>query len=222
MNHPLLSRSLARGAVVATLALAASGAWAQLLANVSVSPAQVKPGEPVTATVNFDVVSGTNCGLRVQWGDGSADDVKINQAKDVPMVRKHSYTQPGNYKVVAEGKTQGSTAKCGGRNQEAMVAVVAPPPAPAASAPASAAKPAASAAKSAASGAKPTASAAKAAAKPSPCPAGWTLSKAGVAKGGAFTCTAKPGTGLPAQRLACPGDLGYFENGKKGQLGCRV
>ena len=54
------------------------------------------------------------------------------------------------------------------------------------------------------------------------CPQGWKLNKASVnKKTGAYTCTAKPGTPLPASNAACPGDLSYFENAKKGQLGCR-
>ena len=35
------------------------------------------------------------------------------------------------------------------------------------------------------------------------------------------TCTAKAGTAAPASHAACPGSLSYFENSKKGQLGCK-
>ena len=63
--------------------------------------------------------------------------------------------------------------------------------------------------------------AASAAAAPA-CPEGWKLDKKSVSKKtGAFTCTAKAGTAAPAGKLACAGTLGYFENTKKGQLGCR-
>jgi hypothetical protein len=41
-------------------------------------------------------------------------------------------------------------------------------------------------------------------------------------KTGAFNCSAKPGTALPDKKLTCPGDTGYFENAKKGSLGCRL
>ncbi len=55
------------------------------------------------------------------------------------------------------------------------------------------------------------------------CPTGWRLTKAGVSKKtGAFTCSAKPNTSVAEPRLTCPGNLTYFENVKKGQLGCRV
>ena len=33
---------------------------------------------------------------------------------------------------------------------------------------------------------------------------------------------AKAGTATPDKKPACPGDLTYFENSKKGQMGCRV
>lgn len=62
---------------------------------------------------------------------------------------------------------------------------------------------------------------AAAAAAPS-CPQGWKLQAKSVnKKSGAYTCTAKAGTAVPSQRAACPGSLSYFENSKKGQLGCR-
>jgi hypothetical protein len=49
------------------------------------------------------------------------------------------------------------------------------------------------------------------------------LAKPGVnKKTQAFTCTAKAGTKIPEPKLACPGDLTYFDNSKKGQLGCRI
>jgi hypothetical protein len=66
------------------------------------------------------------------------------------------------------------------------------------------------------------ATAAPAAAAAPACPEGWKLDKKSVSKKtGAFTCTAKAGTAAPAGKLACAGTLGYFENTKKGQLGCR-
>jgi plastocyanin len=59
-----------------------------------------------------------------------------------------------------------------------------------------------------------------AAAGPS-CPTGWTLvAKSMNKKSGAFTCSTKAGTELPASKLSCPAALGYFENKSKGQLGC--
>lgn len=188
--------------VAAALAasLAASGlVQAQTLADIKVEPAQAKPGEKVTLTANFEVANAINCAVNIQWGDGVTDTFKVNNTKDVPMVVSHAYAKAGAFKVKVEPKRVGSVLQCGGKSQEAAVTIVAPPPAPAAAAPTSAAPKAASV-----------------------CPDGWKLDKAGVnKKTGAFTCTAPAGTALPQARLACPGSLGYFENAKKGQLGCK-
>lgn len=187
----------------------AACANAQLLANVSVAPAQAKPGEAVKATVNFDVTGGINCGLHLHWGDGKTDTFKINQTKDVPLVASHTYEKPGNYTIRAEGKGVGAVFKCGGKTQQAAVAVVAPPPI----APVVPVIPVVPAPGAGATAAKKVLS---------PCPAGWTLSKAGVnSKTKAFTCTANANTAVPDPKISCPGDLTYFENAKKGQLGCR-
>ncbi len=197
MNAHLFSRSLRVLLAAAGLALAWP-AGAQLLAGLSAEPAQVKAGEPVRFTLNLDVTGGANCGVHMRWGDGQIETFKINQLKDIPLVTTHTFAKPGTYQVVAEGKRVESTLKCGGRNQTFTVVVA--PVAPVVAAPAPAA-----------------------AAKPATCPDGWTLVKPGVnKKTGAYTCSAKAGTALPATRATCPGDLSYFENAKKGQLGCKA
>jgi hypothetical protein len=133
--------------------------------------------------------------VRVHFGDGATNDFQVNQAKDVPLVLEHTYAKPGSYKLRVEGK---GGSKCLGEDQHASLEVVAK---------AAVAKPA--------SGKAPEAA--------SVCPAGWALTKAGVAKKtGAFTCTAKAGTAIPEPKVTCPGELTYFDNAKKGQLGCRV
>lgn len=188
------ARSLLAAALVA-LALPAS---AQLLASLSAEPAQARVGEPVRFTLNLDVTGGANCGVHMHWGDGQTETFKINQAKDIPLVTTHTFAKPGTYQVVAEGKRVESTLKCGGRNQAFTVVVAPATPVAAAPAPAGAAK-------------------------PTVCPDGWALAKPGVnKKTGAYTCSAKAGTPLPTARATCPGDLSYFENAKKGQLGCKA
>lgn len=184
-----------RTLLAAALVAVALPASAQLLAGLSAEPAQAKVGEPVKFTLNFDVMGGTNCGVHLHWGDGQTETFKINQAKDVPLVTTHTYAKPGTYQVMAEGKRVESTLKCGGKNQVFTVTVAGAAPALAAPAPAAAA---------------------------AVCPQGWTLVKPGVnKKTGAYTCSAKAGTALPATRATCPGDLSYFENAKKAQLGCK-
>ncbi len=205
-------------ACVSALALASAAlsgaAFAQMLAGITVEPSSVVQGGSVKATVAIDVMSGINCGMRLHWGDGSSDNVKVNQKKDVPWVASHSYAKAGKYEIMAEGKTQGMVPGCGGKNQKVALEVTAPPaPAPVAAAAPAAAK----------AGAVPKATTVAAVAPVNPCPDGWKLAKAGVHKTTkAFTCTAAVNTKLPEQRLTCPGNLDYFENSKKGHLGCKA
>jgi hypothetical protein len=195
--------------ILAASALLAMGAQAQTLSGIKVEPASAKVGEAVKITAMFDATDTANCGLRLHFGDGQVEKVKINKASEMPYVISRTYAKAGSYKVEAEPTTAGSTLKCLGKRQSAMLTVAAP--APVAAAPAPAAAPAAPAAK--AMPAKPV----------SPCPEGWALAKPGVnAKTKAFSCTAKPGTKIPEPKIACPGDLTYSENSKKGQLACRV
>lgn len=186
-----------------TLALtlaAATPVLAQTVKAIKVEPAAAKAGEPVTVTAEFDTSAGLNCGARIHYGDGATENLKINQASDATVTRQHSYAKAGSYTVMLEPKTQLPLLKCLGKNQKATLTVAAAAAAPAA----------------AVAGAKATATAAPA------CPSGWAVdSKAANKKTGAFGCKAKAGTAAPADKLACPGDLGYYENLKKGQIGCR-
>jgi hypothetical protein len=200
--------------ILVASALLAMGAQAQTLSGLKIEPAAPKVGEAVKITLDFTNADSPNCGMKIMTGDGRAEEAKINQAKDVPYVLTHTYTKAGSFTVIAEPKRAGSALKCAGKNINKVVAVAALP------APVAVAVPAAPAATPA-----PAASAAKAMpAKPvSPCPEGWALAKPGVnAKTKAFACSAKPGTKIPEPKIACPGDLTYSENSKKGQIACRV
>jgi hypothetical protein len=187
------------------LGMVALSAQAQTLNGIKVEPANAKVGEPVKITATFDPSESANCGLRIHFGDGQVDKVKINKPNEMPYVISRAYAKAGSYKVEAEPTTAGTTLKCLGKRQSAMLTVAAPAPV------AAPAAPAASAAKASAD--KPVAL----------CPEGWTLAKPGQnAKTKAFTCTAKAGTKIPEPRIVCPGDLTYSENSKKGQIACRV
>lgn len=105
--------------------LGAAGAQAQTISALKVEPAQAKVGEPVQITVGFDNADNPNCNVRLHFGDGSNRDHKVNQAKDVPLVRSHTYAKAGQYTVKAEGKTALPMLKCLGANQTALVKVVA-------------------------------------------------------------------------------------------------
>lgn len=178
--------------LLAILAALPAFASAQTLTGVKVEPATLPAGGTATITTEFDISSGAlNCGLRLHFGDGSTTDYKINQPKDVPLVVTHAYAKAGRYEIMAEPKRNGMILGCQGKNQRTPLSVTA------------AAAPAAKGGSVA-------------------CPEGWKLDTKSVnKKTGAFTCTAKAGTPAPAEKLACPGDLGYFEAPKKGQIGCR-
>jgi hypothetical protein len=194
-------------AAACLLGVIALSAQAQTLSGLKIEPAAPKVGEQVKITLDFTNADTPNCGMKIIMGDGRTEAAKINQAKDVPYVLTHTYTKAGNFTVIAEPKHSGPVLKCSGKNisKVVTVAAVAAPVAATPAAPAPAATPAA------------------AAAKPALCPEAWTLAKPGQnAKTKAFTCSAKAGTKIPEPRLSCPGDLTYFENSKKGQLGCRV
>ena len=166
---------------------------AQQLTGIKVEPAEIKAGEQARITVSFDVEAGINCGMRLHFGEGAPGDYKINQRKDVPLVVNRAYARPGEYRLMAEPKTVGTLLKCGGKNQSATIKV---------------------GGTAAATAAKPV----TAAAAPQ-CPPGWTLDRKSPRKDtGAFTCQAAPGT--RAVKIACPGNLSYFENERKGLLGC--
>ena len=190
--------SLSVLAALAFVSLAAQ-VQAQKLTGLVVTPAKAEVGHPVKTTTSFDLVNDNiNCKVRVHFGDGATNDFQINQAKDVPLVLEHTYAKPGSYKLRVEGK---GGSKCLGEDQHATLEVVAK---------AALVKPAPPAKASAAAAALV-------------CPTDWKLTKAGVAKKtGAFTCTAKAGTAIPEPKVVCPGELTYFDNAKKGQLGCRV
>ena len=188
---------------ILVLALAAGGVSAQTLKEIKLDMAQAQVGQAVTATVGLDSPGAPNCGLRVRWGDGAVTERRINSAAEVPFKTTHSYAKAGDYTVVADPGRVGGSLGCVGKKASAMVKVVAPPPPPPP-------KPAVAA------------SAPMAAAGPS-CPDGWKLDAKSVnKKTGAYSCSAKAGTALPDKRPACPGELSYVENSKKGTLGCRL
>ena len=169
-------------------------AAAQTLTGIKLEPATVRVGEPVKITGTFDNADNPNCNVRVNYGQGPTQNFKINQLKDVPLITSHSYAKPGTYKVALEPRTAMPMIKCVGKDQTATVTVLA-------AAPVAAAAPAG---------------------RGTQCPDGWKLNAKSVnKKNGAYTCTAKAGTALPAAKLDCTAPLGYFENKAKGQLGCR-
>lgn len=173
----------------------ASGAQAQVIGGLAVAPQTVKAGEPVAVTATVDVVNANYCGFIVFFGDGTSVEGVSDANQPGPLIVSHTYAKAGQYTLSMGGRHVQSHPNCGGADKFATVTVQ-------------------DAGKSAAGG--------KSAAAAAACPAGWkVVAKSTNAKTGAFACSAKAGTAVPEPKPACPGDLTYYENVKKGQLGCR-
>lgn len=185
---------------VLCLSLLCSAAFAQTLVSVTVDKPQVVAGQAVKASVAFDVDNSVNCGIRFDWGDGTGEDIKVEDAQKIPLVMNHTYSKAGDYTVAVAPKKVTSRLGCLGKTQSVIVKVAAP-----------------------ASAAAPIVPVPGVAAVANACPAGWKLNAKSVnKKTKAFSCNAKPGTAAPEKKLACEGATGYFENTKKGVIGCQV
>lgn len=187
------------------LSLAATGVSAQTLKDMKLDVAQAQTGQKVTATVGLEAADQANCGMRVKWGDGAMTEIRVQDKTAIPYKATHVYAKPGDYQVVADPQKIKSSLPCIGKGITIALKVVAPapPPAPiqAATAPTTMAKPV----------------------RGPSCPDNWKLNpKSVVKKTGAYSCTAKAGTATPDRKPNCPGDLTYYENSKKGMLGCRT
>jgi hypothetical protein len=193
-----METSMKRPLLTLILCAAAWAAQAQTLTGVTVEPATAKVGEPVKITANFSEADNPNCNVKLHLGDGREQMQRLNQPKDVPMVVSTSYDKAGEYQVQVEPKNDKLLLKCLGKKQFAKITVLA-------------LEKMKSTVKSVTpEGALPG------------CPAGWMLNKASMnKKTGAFTCTAKPKTALPQDKLVCPAPLKYFDSQAKGQLGCK-
>lgn len=186
---------------VLCLSLLCSAAFAQTLVGVKVDKPQVLAGQAVQASVAFDVDNSVNCGIRFDWGDGSGEDIKVEDAQKIPLIMSHTYAKAGDYTVAVTPKKVTSRLGCLGKAQSAMVKVAAP----------------------AAVAAAPVVPVPAMAAAANACPTGWKLNAKSVnKKTKAFSCNAKPGTAAPEKKLACEGTTGYFENTKKGVIGCQA
>lgn len=184
-------------------------AQAQTLVDFTVEPATAKVGETVTLTGSFSGAENPNCAVRVNFGDGRMQPVRLNQAKDIPLVLTAQYDKPGEYSLQIEPRGHKLFLRCLGTAKTATLTVVA--------ADAAANKPDKGKRTSTMSSTVKSVGA-----ETVTCPAGWAVSKAGVnKKTGAYTCTAAPRTVLPRDKLSCPTPLNYFESFAEGRLGCR-
>ena len=187
---------------LALVSLAAGGLGSAQAAGVitkiepSATSAALDAGKAVVKfTVTGTAEDSDNCGLWVDYGDGSNPDTRIVSQKDglFPRTFEHAFTKPGGYSVKAKGQRVKTTLGCVG-DAGTFVTVTAPAATP-------------GAAKSAAAG--------KAAPAAPSCPDGWQLVANSSNKAGEFSCSAKP----PAAKMDCGPGLAYFEKG--GVIGCR-
>lgn len=171
--------------LVAFCMLVAPHAFAQLVTGIEIEPDEVQAGAEVRIDIAARPYEGTvNCALRLEFGDGSRQDVHMTEGDAFPPSILHRYALSGSYVVRAKPVRIGLRLPCIGDEQRAIVTVL-----PALDAPAS-----------------------SPAAWPR-CPDGWTLERASFDRAsGAFACTAPAGAVLPSVRVACPRRLGYFEH----------
>lgn len=223
--------------MAAAVAMISSAAFAaNKIEGVTVSSAGIKAGTSVTITVAGDETQGSNCGFRINYGDGQGLDVKVVNKDQFPRTFSHTYAQPGNYTVSAEGKKVTSHLACAG-GAKATLVVEAAAPAAAAATPAVAAAP--GAAPAVKPGAKPVgvcpagyqgsyvATDGSYGCKP---PAGAVVKSANLVCPAGFAGSVLPGDGsvlckpvpkpAPKPKIQCPPGLIYFEN-SDGAFGCR-
>lgn len=223
------------------LALFCGAIGAQTITSLQLEKPSITVGQSAKATINLEGER-ANCGLRIDWGDGQGDDIKINDPKLIPFVTQHSYIKPGDYRISVTGQKVTSHLGCVGKNKSAVLKVAASALPVIATAPLAPAAPLPVPMAAATQGTPPIAAPAASPLVPPPpvsapavavsavkaapnaqCPAGWKLDAKSVnKKTQAYQCTAPSGTATPTTKWVCPGDLGYFENSKKGVLGCRA
>lgn len=204
--------------------------------SIKIEPSGIKAGSSVTITVTGDETQGSNCGFRINYGDGDGLDIKVVNRDQFPRTFTKTYARPGAYTVSAEGKKVTSHFACSGGAKATLVVEALPAPAPAPApaaitptpAPAPAVKPGAKtigncpagyqASYVAADGSyacKPPVGAV-ASAPNLVCPAGYAGSRV---TDGSVQCKPIPKP-APKPKTQCPANLIYFEN-PDGAFGCR-
>ncbi len=129
-------RSAARGIAIALQVILASisgGAWAVSLpafdlpeiGSVEVA-STAKVGESVQITVKASKNGTSVCGVLVNFGDGSNQQIKVNEDNaKLPISVEHTYKKPGKYTVQVSGKKITTHHSCKG-GASAIVSVSAP------------------------------------------------------------------------------------------------
>ena len=86
-------------------------------------PKSAKAGDSVQITIKASKDGTSVCGLALNFGDGTLQQVKINadNAK-LPLSVEHTYKKPGKYKIQASGKKITTHHSCKG-NASALITV---------------------------------------------------------------------------------------------------
>lgn len=106
-------------------------ATSQTLTKLSSDASKILVGEVVALQVEIDPRPDGQpwCGLEINFGDGNNQVVRVgeNGLKDIPVKLTHTYADPGEYFVLAEGKSifRGlrSAGPCSGTRQQLKILV---------------------------------------------------------------------------------------------------
>lgn len=89
---------------------------AQQIDTVTVTPNPSTAGTAVTIRIDAGFDPPKYCGMVIHFGTGETQNVKIDSdVAQFPVTLSHTYSAPGSYKVVAEGRTVTSHFPCVGR-----------------------------------------------------------------------------------------------------------
>lgn len=99
------------------LALMGSGlTHAQQIDTVTVTPNPSAAGAEVVIRINAGMDPPKFCGMAIHFGEGEAQNIKIDSSvAQFPVTLSRTYSAPGTYKVVAEGRKVTSHFPCMGR-----------------------------------------------------------------------------------------------------------
>lgn len=92
------------------------GAQKNRLSGARLESSQLRLGDDGSAVGVLTLQGDANsyCGLRVDYGDGSGDNVKIDLGQNFPRVLQHRYSKPGSYEIYVRGEKVTTHYPCEG------------------------------------------------------------------------------------------------------------
>ena len=105
----------AAGCVLTANSYAATGG----ISSVVVDPPVARITSPAGVRVKFTICGGesasTNCGLRIHYGTGESEDVKVTSKDGLfPKVLTKTYIKPGSYAIKVKGERVTTHLRCPG------------------------------------------------------------------------------------------------------------